>query len=268
MINYMFSLSRFVKYINYNLTMSQIPSKLVNIHDSRYPHLEDQFSLDYFQHIIHFLKQEKEEGKIIYPAGSHIFRAFDLTHRDDIKVVILGQDPYHSYGQAHGLCFSVPNGIAAPPSLQNIFKEIKSEYPASSASISNLEGTENDEWNYFRKQATDLTPRANQWVLLLNAFLTVEECKPLSHSKIWREIFTDQVIKTISEQKTGIVFMLRGGFAKSKMNLINNQKHLVLTANHPSPLSANRWGWFGCNHFKLCNEYIQKHWEQGIFWSL
>lgn len=215
-------------------------NKLVQIDDSRYPHLEDQFQTSYFQHIISFLKQEKQAGRVIYPAWTNIFKAFELSPRDNTKVVILGQDPYHGTGQAHGLCFSVPDDITPPPSLLNIYKELEQEYPDKKANFS----------------SGNLTHRANQWILLLNSFLTVEAGRPLSHAKIGREQFTDHIITTLSSQKEWLVFMLWWNFAISKSKLIDNQKHLILTAAHPSPLSAYK-GWFGCNHFKLCNEYLQ-----------
>lgn len=227
-------------------------TKLVQINDSRYPHLEDQFSKDYFQHIIHFLKSEKAAWKSIYPPGWQIFNAFEYCHWDEVKVVILGQDPYHGYGQAHGMCFGVPEWITPPPSLQNIFKEIRSEYP---------------EINWQKKDG-DLTDRANQGVLLLNSFLTVEAGKPLSHSKIGWEVFTDHIISLLSTQKVGIVFMLWWGFAKSKAALIDSSKHLILKASHPSPLSANQWWWFWSKHFGLCNEYLEKQQKKTIVWTV
>lgn len=221
-------------------------TKLVHIDDSRYEHLKDQFTQTYFLRIIHFLRSAKESWKIIYPSWSNIFRAFDLTKREHVKVVILGQDPYHGYGQAHGLCFSVPDGVAPPPSLINIYKELLSEYPELPV-----------------KHTGDLSSWAEQGVLLLNAFLTVEASKPLSHSQIGREIFTDHIIQLLSDSKSNLVFMLWGNFAISKSRLIDNQKHLVLTAAHPSPLSAHKWR-FGCNHFRLCNNYLENYWQKVI----
>lgn len=223
-------------------------TKLVHIQDTRYYKLTDEFQKDYFQTIIHFLKEEKIIWKTIYPSWSNIFKAFELTHRDDVSVVILWQDPYHGPNQAHGLCFSVPEWITPPPSLINIYKEIIKEYPEKSIDMTN--------W--------DLSNRAKQWVLLLNAFLTVENGKPLSHSKIGRETFTDQIITLLSEKKEWMIFMLWWSFAKSKAKLIDNQKHCILTANHPSPLSANRWWWFGNNHFLLANEYLEKQGKKSI----
>lgn len=219
------------------------------IENSRRSQLEDQFSLPYFQNIIQIIKNEKNSGVKIYPKWSDIFRAFDLTHWEDIKVIILGQDPYHGDGQAHGLCFSVPEWITPPPSLINIFKEIN-----------------NSAWGHHDIHSGDLSSRARQWVLMLNAFLTVQASSPLSHSKIGWEIFTDHIITILSKQKEGLVFMLWWWFAKSKMKLIDNQKHLILTANHPSPLSANKWWRFGNNHFRLCNDYLEKQGKKAIIW--
>ena len=213
----------------------------VQIHPSRYEHLQSEFEQPYFGQIRDFLISEKKAGKQIFPAGSHIFKAFDLTPWDDVKVVILGQDPYHGDGQAMGLSFSVPSSIAKPPSLLNIYKELAQEYSG-----------------YDINQSGDLTRWANQWVLLLNSILTVRAHEAASHSKIGRQQFTDAVIRKLSEEKDWVVFLLRGNYAISKQSLIDTNKHLVLTGVHPSPLSASR-GWFGCNHFRLANEYLQKN---------
>lgn len=233
------------------------------IEGSRYPQLEDQFSLPYFQHIIQTIKNEKNSWIKIYPKWSDIFRAFELTHWEDVKVIILGQDPYHNIGQAHGLCFSVPSWVTPPPSLINIFKEIEQEYPMISSSSMKERGV--GSWGYSKKSG-DLSDRAAQWVLMLNAFLTVQASTPLSHSKIGWEVFTDHIISLLSKEKDGLVFMLWGWFAKSKAKLIDNQKHLILTANHPSPLSANKWWWFGNDHFRLCNDYLEKQGKKAIQW--
>lgn len=222
----------------------------ITIDPLRRHHLNDQFPKDYFQNIIQTIKSDKSKWITIYPKGQDIFRSFDLTPRDKVEVVILGQDPYHGHGQAHGLCFSVPEWVIPPPSLINIYKELEQEYPDHKA-------------NY---NSGDLTKRAEQWVFLLNAFLTVQAGNPLSHSKIGRETFTNHVIKTLSDQKTNLVFMLWGNFAKSKAVFIDNQKHLVLISNHPSPLSANKGWWFGCNHFRLCNKYLESHQKKAINW--
>lgn len=211
--------------------------------------LKDEFPKPYFQKIAQFLKTEKQAGKTIYPAGNNIFNAFNTTPFDNVKVVILGQDPYHNPGQAHGLSFSVPKSIAPPPSLVNIFKEMCADLNIPSPTHGNLE-----KW-------------AKQGVLLLNAALTVEANSPMSHSKIgWHE-FTNDVIKTISDKKDHVVFILWGSFAKSKQELIDKNKHLVLTAPHPSPLSAHN-GFFGSRHFSKTNQWLQSKGLKPIDWSL
>lgn len=211
--------------------------------------LSKEFEQDYFLSIVNFLKKEKTAGKIIYPSGSNIFHAFDTTPFNQVKVIILGQDPYHNPHQAHGLSFSVQEGIAPPPSLINIYKELQEDLNIPIPKTGNLE-----KW-------------AKQGVLLLNAALTVEAHKPMSHSKIgWHE-FTNDVIRIISEKKEHVVFMLWGGFAKSKQELIDNSKHLILTAAHPSPLSAYN-GFFGCHHFSKANTWLKEHGIQPIDWSL
>ena len=204
--------------------------------------LKDEFDEPYFNGLIAFLKQEKQAGKIIYPPGPQIFSAFDLTSFKDVRVVIIGQDPYHGAGQAHGLCFSVNKGVPIPPSLQNIFKELKADIP---------EFTIPDHGN--------LSEWAKQGVLLLNATLTVEKDKAGSHQGKGWEQFTDKVIQRISEEKKHVVFILWGKFAQSKSALIDEAKHLVLKAAHPSPFSAYN-GFFGCRHFSKTNDYlIQQH---------
>lgn len=221
----------------------------VQIADSWKEELKHEFDKPYFGGIVHFLKNEKQAGKTIFPPGGLIFNAFNTTPFDKVKVVILGQDPYHNPGQAHGLSFSVPLGVAAPPSLVNIFKEIEADLGIPRPAHGNLE-----KW-------------AAQGVLMLNASLTVEMNKPMSHSKIgWHE-FTNSVIHTLSEKKDKLVFLLWGGFAKSKAELINTQKHCILTAAHPSPLSAHN-GFFGCRHFSKANDWLQKNAMQPIDWSL
>lgn len=211
--------------------------------------LGKEFSKPYFQQIVAFLKTEKAQGKIIYPPGSLIFNAFDKTPFENVKVVILGQDPYHGPSQAHGLCFSVPDGVPFPPSLVNIFKELHTDIGMPIPKNGNL------------------TKWAEQGVFLLNASLTVRAGDPMSHSKIgWAE-FTDAVIRTISINKTGVVFILWGRFAQEKQVLIDETKHHVLKAAHPSPLSANS-GFFGCRHFSKANNYLVKHGVDPIDWSL
>ncbi len=212
--------------------------------------LKEEFTKPYFEQIVSFLKTEKAAGKIIYPLGSNIFNAFNKTPFNKVKVVILGQDPYHGNGQAHGLSFSVLPGVKIPPSLQNIFKEIKSDI-----------GTENI------SNAGDLTHWAEQGVLLLNAALTVRDGEPMSHAKFGWAQFTDAVIKTISDKKENVVFLLWGKFAQDKQVLINTDCHYVLKAAHPSPLSAHN-GFFGCKHFSKTNDILIKHGENPINWKL
>ncbi|HEY8396890.1 MAG TPA: uracil-DNA glycosylase, partial [Flavihumibacter sp.] len=195
------------------------------------------------------LKTEKSAGKTIYPPGPLIFHAFDKTPPDKLKVVILGQDPYHNPGQAHGLSFSVPSGVTPPPSLINIYKEIASDIGLQLPRQGNLE-----KW-------------AERGVLLLNAALTVRANEPGSHAKIGWMDFTDAVIRTISEKKKHIVFLLWGRFAQEKQALIDETKHLVLKAAHPSPFSAEK-GFFGCRHFSKTNEYLVKNGIDPIDWSL
>lgn len=209
--------------------------------------LHAEFDKPYFKQIVLHIKTEKGQGKTIYPPGSKIFHAFDQTPIDQVKVVILGQDPYHGAGQAHGLSFSVPNGVPPPPSLINIFKEIQTDIGVDPPRHGNLE-----HW-------------ARQGVLLLNASLTVRAGEPMSHSKIGWAIFTDTVIKTISEKKKHVVFMLWGKFAREKKILIDTSKHLVLESAHPSPLSAHN-GFFGNRHFSKANEYLVKNRIEPIDW--
>lgn len=193
------------------------------------------------------MQSEKQQWQTIYPAWPNIFKAFDLTPFDDVKVVILWQDPYHGAGQAMGLSFSVPDGIPLPPSLRNIYKELHDEGFANYQSGSPLIHNGKISW--------DLTRRAEQWVLLLNSILTVRANQAASHSQIWRQQFTDAVISKISLQKEWVVFLLRWSYAQSKKVLIDTSKHKILETVHPSPLSAHR-GWFGCNHFSLTNDYL------------
>ncbi|MES2966590.1 MAG: uracil-DNA glycosylase [Patescibacteria group bacterium] len=208
--------------------------------------LADELSQDYFKNLISFVDQAYTTSTV-YPPQSHIFNAFNHCPFDQVKVVILGQDPYHGPGQAHGLAFSVPDGIAIPPSLRNIFKEISQDIGTSPPSSGNLE-----RW-------------AHQGVLLLNATLTVEAGKAGSHQgKGWEE-FTDTVIATISEHKRHVVFMLWGSYAQSKQTLIDSTKHLILTAPHPSPLSAHR-GFFGSKHFSQTNMYLTQQGSAPIIW--
>lgn len=222
----------------------------VKIEESWKEVLKQEFTKPYFQQIVTFLKTEKAAGKTIYPPGPLIFNAFNQTPFSRLKVVLIGQDPYHGAGQAHGLSFSVPNGVKPPPSLVNIFKEIAGDIGvAMPASYGNL------------------TRWAEQGVLLLNAALTVRANEPFSHAKIgWTE-FTDAVIQKISDEKKGIVFLLWGRFAQDKQLLIDETKHVVLKAAHPSPFSADK-GFFGCNHFSKTNDLLVKQGISPIDWKL
>jgi uracil-DNA glycosylase len=211
--------------------------------------LKPEFTKTYFQQVVTHLKMEKMAGKVIYPPGSMIFHAFDKTPFDKVKVVILGQDPYHNPGQAHGLSFSVPEGFTPPPSLINIYKEIASDIGVTMPRQGNLE-----KW-------------AERGVLLLNAALTVRANEPASHSKIGWMDFTDSVIRHVSNDKEHVVFLLWGKFAQEKQHLIDETKHLVLKAAHPSPFSADK-GFFGCRHFSRTNEYLAKNGIDPIDWSL
>jgi len=210
--------------------------------------LKNEFTKPYFEQIVLHLKTERQQGKIIYPPGSFIFNAFNTTPFDKVKVVILGQDPYHGPGQAHGLCFSVQNGIQPPPSLVNIFKELQSDIGITIPGHGNL------------------TYWAEQGVFLLNASLTVRAGDPMSHSKIGWATFTDTVIKKISELKKNTVFLLWGKFAQEKKVLIDETKHLILKAAHPSPLSVT--GFLGCRHFSKTNEYLTTNGIDPIDWKL
>ncbi|RAJ00371.1 uracil-DNA glycosylase [Chitinophaga skermanii] len=221
----------------------------VKINDSWKVVLKDEFKQFYFEQIVMFLKHEKALNKIIYPPGNCIFNAFDQTPFDKVKVVILGQDPYHGAGQAHGLCFSVQKGIKPPPSLVNIYKEMHQDLGIPIA------------------ETGDLTPWAQQGVLMLNAILTVRANEPASHSKIGWETFTDAVIKKISEQKRGVVFILWGKFAQEKAALIDATKHHILKAAHPSPFSAHS-GFFGCKHFSKTNQLLVQEGQNPVDWRL
>lgn len=222
----------------------------VKIHPSWKAVLEKEFRKDYFIQMAFHLKTEKNLGKTIYPPGNLIFNSFNSTPFENVKVVILGQDPYHGIGQAHGLSFSVPTGIKPPPSLVNIFKEI-----ATDLGINMPTGYGN------------LSRWAQQGVLLLNAALTVRSGEPFSHAKIgWAE-FTDAVIRIISEEKEFVVFLLWGKFAQEKAYLIDQGKHAILKAAHPSPFSADK-GFFGCRHFSKTNELLVQHQQHPIDWKL
>ena len=210
--------------------------------------LADEFEKEYFQNLRAILKQEKQEGKTIYPPGSLIFNAFQQTPFEAVKVVILGQDPYHNPGEAMGLSFSVPRGIRIPPSLLNIYKELQTDLGIPVATHG------------------DLSKWATQGVLLLNAMLTVRAGQPASHQQIGWQDFTDAVIRKLSEQRQGLIFMLWGNFAKTKKALIDTQKHHVLEAAHPSPLAKGAF--FGCRHFSKANALLEQSGQTGIDWSL
>lgn len=210
--------------------------------------LAPEFGKPYFEALVRFLHQEKAAGKVVYPPGNQIFRAFELTPLPAVKVVILGQDPYHGPGQAMGLSFSVPDGVAAPPSLRNIFKEISDDLGIPMSGRPNLE-----KW-------------AREGVLLLNTALTVLSGQPASHSRIGWQEFTDAVIRTVSERCDGVVFLLWGRFAQGKAPLIDPARHLVLTAAHPSPLAGGAF--FGCRHFSRTNAYLISRGKTPIDWQL
>lgn len=222
--------------------------KKPDIESSWYEVLKQEFEEPYFYEIKSFLIQEKRQY-IVYPPSQLIFNAFNLTPFDKVKVVILGQDPYHNVGQAHGLAFSVPNGIMPPPSLKNIFKELQSDIGMPIPTNGNLES-----W-------------AREGVLLLNSCLTVRENNPASHQGIGWQRFTDAAINALSEKKEHIVFLLWGNYAIAKEKLIDTRKHLVLKTVHPSPLSANR-GFFGCRHFSQTNTYLSSNGISPIKWDV
>lgn len=219
----------------------------VKIHPSWLKVLEQEFSKEYFEKLVEFVKQEYS-STTVYPEGKNIFRAFEMCPFDQVKVVILGQDPYHGPGQANGLCFSVHEGIPLPPSLQNIYKEISSDLGIPIPASGDL-----DRW-------------AKQGVLLLNATLTVRANQAGSHQKKGWEQFTDAVVKTISDQKQNVVFLLWGRYAQVKGKVIDPMKHHILEAPHPSPFSVHS-GFFGCKHFSKTNQYLRSIGEKEIDWS-
>ena len=207
-----------------------------------------EFEKPYFAALVQELHRQKQAGEVIFPPGGQIFKAFELCPLSKVKVVILGQDPYHGYGQAMGLSFSVPQGVEAPPSLKNIFKEIESDLGIRMSG------------------SPDLRPWAEQGVLLLNSVLTVRAGQPASHSRIGWQTFTDAVIKTISDRCEGVVFLLWGNYARSKAVLVDKSRHLVLEAPHPSPLA--RGAFFGCRHFSATNEILAAEGKSPIDWKL
>lgn len=230
------------------ITQEQMGEIKPQIEQSWGEQLKEEFTSDYFIGLKEFLVKEKENYSI-YPPGSQIFNAFNFTPFHEVKVVIIGQDPYHGKGQAHGLCFSVPYGITPPPSLINIFKELKSDLGVPIASHGNLES-----W-------------AKQGVLLLNATLTVRANQAGSHQGKGWERFTDTVIKKLSENRVGLVFILWGKYAQAKEEIIDTHKHYILKAAHPSPFSAIN-GFFGCRHFSKTNELLRRHAIPEIEWKL
>ena len=219
----------------------------VSIHQSWKEVLQEEFSKPYFEQLVLFVKREYSEN-ICYPKGQQIFSAFNHCPLPEVKVVIIGQDPYHGEGQANGLCFSVHDGIPHPPSLVNIFRELNTDLGVPYPLSGNLE-----RW-------------ASQGVLLLNATLTVRANNAGSHQKQGWETFTDAVIRAVSAHCNHVVFMLWGGYAKEKANLIDPAKHCILTAGHPSPLSANRGYWFGNKHFSQANAYLKANGKNEIIW--
>lgn len=229
--------------------MEPSPAVRPQIEAEWYEVLRAEFEKPYFAGLKQFLLAEKGQHTV-YPPGPRIFAAFDYTPFSKVKVVILGQDPYHGPGQAHGLCFSVPEGIAKPPSLVNIFLELKSDLGIEIPSSGNLE-----KW-------------AGQGVLLLNATLTVRAYQAGSHQRQGWETFTDEVIRQLSKRKQGLVFLLWGNYAQAKQNLIDSSRHHIVMSVHPSPLSANRGGWFGCRPFSRANELLQQSGLAPVDWSL
>ena len=214
------------------------------IEDSWLKELKSEFKKTYYKNIIQKIENDIKSWICIYPENKNIFKAFDKTPFEKVKVVIIGQDPYHGEWQAQGFCFSVPEWIKLPPSLKNIYKEL-----------------------WINTNNWDLTAWTEQWVFLLNAILTVQAWNPASHAKIWWEKFTDTVIKTISDNKEWIVFLLWWTFAQSKKALIDQNKHFVLETSHPSPFSAHRWFlWSNC--FKETNEIFKENWKKEINWEI
>lgn len=222
---------------------------IADIHQSWEPFLKQEIDKPYFEDLITFVKREYEKHQC-FPQSSDIFNAFNQCHFNNLKVVIIGQDPYHGEGQANGLCFSVNEGMPHPPSLRNIFKEIEQDL------------------NIAYPNSGNLMPWTKQGILLLNATLTVRAHEPGSHQNKGWEKFTDSVIKIISEEKSNVVFLLWGGFAKKKKRLIDTTKNFVLEAGHPSPLSANRGYWFGNKHFSKTNSLLEQVGVSAVEWEL
>lgn len=229
--------------------MPDFDSSRIQLHESWKSLLLEEFQQPYMHSLREFLARQKKQGRTIYPPGQLIFNALNSTPFEQVKVVILGQDPYHGTGQAHGLCFSVNPGVALPPSLQNIFKELQSDLGIARPSHGCL-----SHW-------------AQQGVLLLNAVLTVEAGKAASHQGQGWERFTDTVVGKVNELREHVVFLLWGSYAQKKGGIIDSRRHLVLKAPHPSPLSASR-GFFGCHHFSRANNYLVETGQQPINWAL
>jgi len=232
--------------------MAQAPDsgkRQVRLEQSWLDHLGEEFDKDYMRSLRAFLKQQKQMGKEIYPPGDLIFNALNTTPFDKVRVMILGQDPYHGPGQAHGLCFSVLPGVATPPSLGNIYKEIQADLGINPPGHGCL------------------LPWAEQGVLLLNAVLTVEKFKAASHQGKGWEQFTDRVVAVLNEKRENLVFLLWGSYAQKKGQIIDRKRHQVLQSTHPSPLSAHR-GFLGCRHFSQTNEYLTRTGQQPIDWAL
>jgi len=219
------------------------------IEESWFAVLSSEFEQDYFTSLKSQLLEEKKRGAVIFPPGPEIFRAYNATPFNKVKVVILGQDPYHGPGQAHGLCFSVAEGVKTPPSLKNIYKEIQSDLGFAIPATGNL-----NSWS-------------EQGVFLLNSFLTVRRSEPASHRKLGWQYFTDASIKALSDYREGLVFMLWGNFAQQKADLIDKQRHLILKAPHPSPFSAHS-GFFGSKHFSKANQYLKSQGIEEVNWNI
>ncbi len=226
-----------------------LPPVEVDLEPSWKAALAEEFRKPYFHNLVKFLKQEKQQGQQIFPPGKQIFNAFAHTPFDQVRVVILGQDPYHDVGQAHGLCFSVTRGTPIPPSLRNMFQEIEQDVGAKPAAHG------------------DLTSWADQGVLLLNATLTVRAHQAGSHQGQGWEVFTDEVIRQLNARRQGLVFLLWGRYARNKATMLDRKLHLVLEAPHPSPLSAHR-GFFGCKHFSQANAWLKRTGQEPIDWGL
>lgn len=224
----------------------------IALHPSWQPRLEAEFAKDYMQELRSYLAHRKSQSAIVFPHSSVWFNAFSLTAFDDIKVVVLGQDPYHGAGQAHGLSFSVQPGVPVPRSLANIYKEIDDDLGAGEPTLSS-------------GKKGCLVPWAEQGVFLLNSVLTVESGQAASHQGRGWENFTDNIIAALSEERENLVFMLWGSYAQKKGQIIDAKRHLVLTSPHPSPLSAHR-GFFGCRHFSKANQWLEEHDQQPIDW--